>query len=449
MTLASEIIHRAYREQNLYPLVSTASANQTTEALAQLNAVIDNLFAHEVGTELQDWPVGGTPPTGLWNAWDATVWVNPPPNARLIVSITSATTIDLPKTPGNGARVQVLDHSAGMSLTLDGNGALVDGSATVMATEGTWVYWSHTGEWTKLATLLSGDQLPFPATYDNFFTAALAARLCARHGIEPSSQVASLVERGLEQFRYDYRQASPYDDGRVGSLLTEALKLSGLVPATGTPRQAQVIEALRRLNESLDILLGNEAGSELAEMNIGGSYDETPTNWLPANVRIILNLASAKTLKLSPQPHDGQRLALVDAGGNLATYNLTLDGNGRTIESSSTLALSTNGTARQWFYRADTGNWVRISDVALDSDPPLPREYDDLLIAMTAMRLNPSASAGILQAVPVERTRSKLRSRYRMPRPAQELGTLGLLGSRERAYGESSASFRAGRPRFF
>lgn len=448
MTLASEIIHRAYRDHNLFPTVSVANSNQTDEALDELNSIVDNLFEHEVGTELQDWPVGGTPPTGLWTTWDATVWVNPQPNTRLIVSTTTPTTIYLPKTPDNGARLQVLDFSGGMNITLNANGGRIDGAASVAATASTWVYWAHTGQWTKLATLAAASTIPFPTAYDNFFVAALAMRLVARAGLKPSAEVVALVQRGLEQFRYDYRQTSPYDDGRVGSLLTEALRLAGLVPNSGTPRQAQVIEALRRLNEVLEILLGSDVGVELRDLNIGGEFDQSSvaSQWVPANARLVLNLEAADTLDLHPLPHDGQRLAVTDAAGNLATYNLTLDGNGRAVESSATLVLSTNGLDRQWLYRADLGAWTRITDVTLDSTPPLPREFDDLLIAMTAMRLNPREAAGIRAATgpAVERSRSRLSARYRKPRGQQDLGTYGLMGDR-RGYSGTTADFNAGR----
>lgn len=160
----------------------------------------------------------------------------------------------------------------------------------------------------------------------------------------------------------------------------------------------------------------------------------------------MLNLAAARTLKLSPSPHEGQRVAVADAGANLATYNLTLDGNGRTIEGAATQVLATDGMVRQWLYRGDTANWVRLTDLALDDDLPFPTEFDDYFAILLAMRLNPRHGRTLMEESAAWFTgrEGAFEARYRRPRPVQDWGTPGLHGQFGRAYG-SSATWTRGR----
>jgi hypothetical protein len=80
-------------------------------------------------------------------------------------------------------------------------------------------------------------------------------------------------------------------------------------------------------------------------------------------------------------------MAAVDALGNFASSNLTINGNGRLIEGATSVTLNVNGTARQWMYRADTGNWVRISSLAAGDEMPFPQEFDDYFQVRLALRL--------------------------------------------------------------
>lgn len=237
----------------------------------------------------------------------------------------------------------------------------------------------------------------------------------------------------------------------VSSIITDAYRESNLIPLVATPNANQVTEALRRLNTLLLSTVGNEAGDGLSEINIGGDYDEeTLTNtWLPDNIRLMLNLTAAKTYLLDPYPQNGQRFAIVDVGGNLATYNVTIDGNGRRIEDTPTLSLTTDDLFRQWMYRSDTGNWVRIATVTDSDELPFPEEFDDYFITMLAIRINPRYGQELSGAtqMALSRARRQLTARYKQTREVpSDVNPRGFLTD-DQLYSRSgnAADFATGR----
>lgn len=231
--------------------------------------------------------------------------------------------------------------------------------------------------------------------------------------------------------------------------ITAALREGNLLGINASPTTAQQTEGLALLNSLLLAVFGFDAGQELADLNVGGSYDGSAiaSEHVPENCRLVLNLDNARTFRLHPRPYDGQRLAVADAGANLSTNNLTLDGNGRTIEGAASKVLSTDGAALQWFYRADLGDWKAIGALALADDLPFPIEFDDYFRVLLAMRMNPRYGQELQQgsAVWLERISSRMEARYRRPRDVQDWGTPGLLGQYGRAYSPSSAAFARGR----
>jgi hypothetical protein len=234
----------------------------------------------------------------------------------------------------------------------------------------------------------------------------------------------------------------------VSDIIQRAYRVTNLIPLGATVSTNQSTEALNHLNTLIASTMGFEAGDELKDINYGGDYDQSEVinEWVPDNVRLVLNLSAATTLQLDPEPYEGQRLALIDVAGNLATYNLILDGNGRNIEGAATLTLSTNSIDRQWMYRADTGNWVRVTTLATSDQMPFPVDFDDYWIKMLAMQLNPSygqmLSTETFQSL--GRIRSRLRSRYR--RTTFDIQTdPGLLGPNETGRLSHSTAFNTGR----
>lgn len=227
----------------------------------------------------------------------------------------------------------------------------------------------------------------------------------------------------------------------VSEIITDAYRQSNLLAIGVTPTTLQQTEALRYLNRIVKSVYGQEAGDPLTPLPIGRNNIERPAgfpwydveavqDWfIPSDVQIVLNLETAKTLYLDPMPEDGQRFAVLDASGNLATYNLTLDGNGRKIEGADTAVLNTNGLSRYWFYRADTGSWQRVNSLVAGDTFPFPEEFDDLFITMLAMRLNPSYATSLdpqSQAV-WKRSLTQFRARYNQVIPqASELALVRL-----------------------
>lgn len=217
----------------------------------------------------------------------------------------------------------------------------------------------------------------------------------------------------------------------ASTIITAAYRESNVIPIVSTPSANEIAEGLGRLNTLILSTVGNEAGNELHDITVGGTYDQSQfiSTWIPDNSRLILNLASTRTFSLHPQPYDGQRVAIVDTAGNLSSNNLILSGNGRSIEGATSVTLNTNSLSRQWLYT--NGNWARITSLAASDTMPLDEAFDDYFITMLALRLNPRHGATMSQEsmAALDRQRSIIRARYRRPRPKQDLGTLGLLGS--------------------
>lgn len=234
----------------------------------------------------------------------------------------------------------------------------------------------------------------------------------------------------------------------ASSIITDAYRESNLIPMGNAPNTNQTTEALGRLSSLILSTIGNEVGDSLDELNIGGNYDQSTvcSDAIPDNARLVLNLSSARTLNLDPYPFEGQRLSFVDVAGNLATYNLTLDGNGRKIEGGATIVLSTNSDTRQWMYRSDLGEWVKVTTLASSDALPFPIEFDDYFITMLAMRLNPRYGQALAAetVMTLKRSRNQLRARYHAWKQIRsDLDTRGFAGDK---FQNTNNEFNSGRP---
>jgi hypothetical protein len=107
--------------------------------------------------------------------------------------------------------------------------------------------------------------------------------------------------------------------------------------------------------------------------------------------------------------------------------------------------LNTNSDNRQWMYRADIGQWVKITTLLYTDAIPFPQEFDDYFITMLAMRLNPrygQTLADESQEV-LKRSRSLLRDRYHAYRQIRpDLDTRGFHNYR---WTTSNNEFNIGR----
>lgn len=237
----------------------------------------------------------------------------------------------------------------------------------------------------------------------------------------------------------------------VSDIIQRAYRASNLIPLGATPTTAQTTEALNLLNPFLLSCVGNEAGNALTDLNIGGTYDESQltTTWVPDNYRLQITATTALTFNLDPYPKEGQRFAVVDVGNNFATYNVTINPNGRLLDgSSSASTLNTNGLVKQWMYRADTGDWVTLATLTGADEMPFPVEFDIYFTHALAVLLNPQYGISIAPETQVmlNRARGQIRSRYGNKQEIEP--DISPLTNDPRSYGSLSniSDFDTGRP---
>lgn len=185
----------------------------------------------------------------------------------------------------------------------------------------------------------------------------------------------------------------------ISSLITDAFREGNILPLTKAPNDNQVTEALRLYNQNILSIYGSEAGETLNDWPLGSFSVDEPGFVDPRslyciqrpsiNRRLIATNADAITVYLTEYPQDGSRMGIIDPFGRLADVPVTLDANGRTIEGNPTKVLNVNGTSQEWFYRADKGDWVKLSSLLATDDNPFPADFDIFFYIGLALRLNP------------------------------------------------------------
>lgn len=248
----------------------------------------------------------------------------------------------------------------------------------------------------------------------------------------------------------------------VSQIISDSYRQSNLLAIGDSPTSAQETEALRYLNRIVKSVFGNEAGEQLQTFPLGDNGVNRPAGWpwwgnsppadwfVPKNQRLVLNLTENTTVYLHPNPNAGSRVAVVDISNNLATYNLTINGNGRNIEGASSITLNTSGEEKEWFYREDLGDWVLYSELTLTDQFPFPVEFEDYFISLLAMRLNPAYGASMdPQSVEtMRRAKTQLKSRYSQTIEARSeeglLRTLGVGTGWTQDFDDSTALFNRG-----
>lgn len=182
----------------------------------------------------------------------------------------------------------------------------------------------------------------------------------------------------------------------VSEIITDAYRENNTIPIGQSPSYEEQIEGLRIFNRFLWSVLGNELGDGFLTITVGRNgivqpgYDGVYNGWYPlGSTRFIFNNEKAESINLNPKPQDGERIAVRDASGNLATYPVTINGNGRTIGGQSQVVLNTTGLTAQYFYRDDIGDWQLVSSLQLDSTFPFPPEFEDFFIIGTSLRISP------------------------------------------------------------
>jgi len=217
----------------------------------------------------------------------------------------------------------------------------------------------------------------------------------------------------------------------IRTLVTEAFRENNLIQVGDTPTGAEYSEAEKRLLRIISTLFGAGFGEPLTTDVL--DYNTSDYGVEP-NTRVLVTDETEATIYLRKIPNDGERFSVVDPSALLGASNIVISPLSGTIEGAATLTLSTNNLLREWFYRADTGNWVRVTDLTDASESPFPVEFDDLLIEMLAMRISPRyGTTTAAESAEVFRTMLKMfKARYRQTKEVRS--ELGLTYPREQPY---------------
>lgn len=222
----------------------------------------------------------------------------------------------------------------------------------------------------------------------------------------------------------------------VADIIDEAFRESGLITELEHPTPTQSERALSRLQSIVMAAYGYEVGEPLVDWLIGDyetRYIANEWQYPIANSRLLLRMTDERTIYFPLQPMNGARMKVIDVLGNLATFPVTLDGQGRLIEGASQLVLNQNSINRTWIYDAEVANWVRVEGIDIDTQMPFPVEFDDYFITTLAMALSPRYSNDVspMTVARMQDYLGKIRSRYRQTQfTPSELGLLRLTNDR-------------------
>lgn len=201
-------------------------------------------------------------------------------------------------------------------------------------------------------------------------------------------------------------------------IITQGYRELNLTAPGKSPSQPQLDEGLTLLQNVYDIVICGDAGENLRDWPLGdfGRQLASKRN-LPVqlyqnpriNCRLIVTNEAAMTVYLPVTPSDGTVMGIVDPYSRLSTVPITLDGNGRTIEDAASVLLNTDGMDRRWIYRADLGEWLRLTDLEIDSESPFPKKYDFFFSIELALRLSGRSGRAITAATSAVYQKLRLR----------------------------------------
>lgn len=194
----------------------------------------------------------------------------------------------------------------------------------------------------------------------------------------------------------------------VGELVRRAYRQENLIALRQNPSAGQMEEGIERFNSIWRLLIGNKFGEKLLlwpvppnpSVNEAREWPLLPRNeklpndvypYPQQNSMLVTNLGGPQTVYLKQNPNDGARMGLHNIGASYATNPLTINANGMLIEGQSQLVLNTaTTTPLLWFFRADLGDWKRVTTLVEASESPLPEEFDAFFRCALAIDLCPS-----------------------------------------------------------
>jgi hypothetical protein len=194
----------------------------------------------------------------------------------------------------------------------------------------------------------------------------------------------------------------------VSEIVKEAFREGNFIAVGEDPTPEELAEAIPRLRNLVDSLFGVEIGEKYRDWYVPSDLSTsvplrsplTPTgisngasapSWQypPANVRLLVKTAEARSVYLPANPSDGARVQFINIASTVGV-NVTIDGNGHLVENAvSVTDTVANLNGRRWFYRADTANWVKLESIADENSTlPLPEEFNDYFVCGLAIRLS-------------------------------------------------------------
>ena len=183
----------------------------------------------------------------------------------------------------------------------------------------------------------------------------------------------------------------------LAKIINAAAREINLVAAGKSLTSSQQAEALELLQDILLFVHTKEGGESLRDWPIGDfgrqSIDRLDLTDLqlenpPINSQVIHTAEQAFTVYLPAMPSDGSRIGLIDPFGRLSTYNVTFNGNGRTIAGAASQTFTTDNESATYMYRADQGKWILISTLSDSDAMPYPAEFDIMFRIMLALDLS-------------------------------------------------------------
>lgn len=212
----------------------------------------------------------------------------------------------------------------------------------------------------------------------------------------------------------------------ISAIITDSYRESNLIAAGTLPSDIQTTEGLSRLSSMVAGVYGYDVGENLMDWMVGnlnqrdarGAWTEEDWAFPIQNSRMLLNHQNPQTIYFFQMPENGARMSVIDINGALATYPITLNGNGRLIDGAATAVLNTAGLNKTWVYDADNADWRALTGLVLTDPMPFPPEFDDYFIIRLAGRLNPryGRSLDTMALARLAEVTEQIEARYRQTR---------------------------------
>lgn len=145
-------------------------------------------------------------------------------------------------------------------------------------------------------------------------------------------------------------------------VIKRASRLNGALATGQDPTADEIADLTITSNSMIRAMFGTIIGPRLSSLPAAASLTAEPGG-------LYAVAAAAVTITAPSNPRSGSRFGVVDANLNFAINNCTINRNGRLLEgAAANLTLSVAGTTsnRQWFFRGDTGDWVKEADLTID-----------------------------------------------------------------------------------